>query len=613
MKVLSIILHVSILLTTVSAESSLTTFLKYIEKSARFLQNEVLEKIIEPELKPEYDFIIVGAGSAGCVVANRLSENPDWKVLLIESGGNSNSLQDIPLLVQYLQENKVSAKVQTKPSKFYCLGMNNNSCSWPLGNVMGGSSVINYMIWTRGNKNDYNNWGLKNPGWNYANVTKYFQKIENSQVSDADANFAGKKGPVDINYPSYITEAGKAFVQASKEGGAKYVDYNGRSQNGVSYVQSNLKDGKRVSSNRAYITPVVNRKNLHIKKQSTVTKLLFNSTTKRVIGVEFYCRENFFTVSASKEVILSAGAINTPKILMLSGIGPKEHLASKGITTIADLKVGNNLQDHIAPGGITFTVSTTSLTSSSLSIRNLFDYQFYSEGPLTSPGGSEGIAFHDTNATLNKGWPDIELLQFGGAISSDPVLLQNYNINTTLFSSVYKDLIAENKNAFMIYPLLLRPKSRGNITLNSKNPFDDPVVVPRYLSFISDLATIVRGIKKITDLMNSTAFKTINATLVKANIPGCAHLKYGSSEYWQCYTRHYTFSIWHYCGTAKMGPSADPTAVVDARLRVHKIKGLRVIDASIIPTIPAAHLNAPVMMIGEKGSDMIKEDYGYPI
>ena len=613
MKVLSVILIVSILSTTVSSQSALTNFLKYVEKATRFVQNEVLEKVLEPEVKPEYDFIVVGAGSAGCVVANRLSENPAWKVLLLESGGNENSVQDIPLIAQYLQAIEVTSKVQTKPSKYYCLGMNNCSCSWPHGNVMGGSSVLNYMIWTRGNKQDYDNWSLQNPGWNYDNITKYFQKIEKSRVSDADQSFAGTSGPVDINYPPYRTEAGKAFVEASKEGGAKYVDYNGRSQNGVSYIQSNLKEGTRVSANRAYITPAVKRKNLDIKKHSKVTKLLINSTTKQVTGVEYYSGDKFFKVSATKEVILSAGAINTPKILMLSGIGPKDHLTSMGITPIADLEVGNNLQDHIAPGGITFTVSTTSLTSASLSLKNFIDYQLYSTGPMTSPGSTEGIAYYDTNETLNKGWPDIELLQFGGAVSSDPILLQNYNLNTTFYNSVYGDLVAQKKNAFMIYPILLRPKSRGNITLKSTNPFDDPVVIPKYFGFMSEVNTIVRGIKKITGLMNSTAFKAINATMVEANIPACLDLKYGSSSYWLCYARHFTFSLWNYCGTAKMGPSTDPTAVVDARLKVHTIKGLRIIDASIIPTIPTAHLNAPVMMIGEKGSDMIKEDYGYPI
>ncbi|CAO1440698.1 unnamed protein product [Diamesa serratosioi] len=611
MKFLSAILLVSSILATASTQSTLTFLLKYFEKSARFLQNEVFEKALATEVKPEYDFIVVGAGSAGCVVANRLSENPDWKVLLIEAGGNENVMQDIPLVAQFLQSTEITSKVQIKASRYYCLGMNNNSCVWPHGKVMGGSSVLNYMIWTRGNKYDYNNWARNNSGWNYANITKYFQKIENSHVPDADAGLAGTTGPVDINYSPYRTEAGKAFVEASKEGGAKYVDYNGRSQNGVSYIQSNLRDGSRMSANRAYIKPLINRKNLDIKKESKVTKLLINSTTKRVIGVEYYSNRMFFKVSASKEVILSAGAINTPKILMLSGIGPKEHLISKGITPIVDLKVGNNLQDHVTAGGITFTTSTTTIKSDDLTLRSLFDYQFDSTGPLTSPGGTEGIAYYDTNVTLNRGWPDVEILQFGGALSSEPALQSNFNLNTTSFNSIYGNLLTPKQNAFMIYPILLRPKSRGNITLMSKNPFDDPVIVPKYFNVISDINTIVRAIKKVTDLVNTTAFKAINATLVKVKIPGCENLTFGSSEYWQCYVRYYTFSVWHYCGTAKMGPLTDPTAVVDARLRVHKIKGLRVIDASIIPTIPTAHLNAPCMMIGEKGSDMIKEDYGY--
>lgn len=366
------------------------------------------------DFRRSYDFIIVGAGSAGSVLANRLSENPKWEILLIEAGNDESLFQEVPMVVSYYQVSDKNWYDVTEPSNEYCLSMNNNSCFLPHGKGMGGS--LNYMIWTRGNSKDYDNWdyNLGNPGWNYNNVSKYFKRIEKSFVEDRDSGFAGTSGPVNINYAEYRTEVAKSFVDAGVETGDQRTDYNGDQQLGFSYMQTSTFKGLRVSANKAYINPVWNRPNLHIKNNCHCVKVLLDSVTKRVSGVQIDLKGALYEVIASKEVILSAGTINTPQILMLSGIGPKDHLESKQIKPIVDLPVGYNFQDHVAPGGLSILVNTTTLTLKSiLNIRTVSQFLFNAKGPLTSNGGAEGISFHDTNPNVNKGWPDLELLLTG--------------------------------------------------------------------------------------------------------------------------------------------------------------------------------------------------------
>lgn len=368
------------------------------------------------DFRGSYDFIIVGAGSAGSVLANRLTENPKWEVLLVEAGDDESLLQEIPMVVSYFQISDKNWYDVTEPSDDYCLSMNNNSCFLAHGKGLGGTSSFNYMIWTRGNSKDYDNWdyNLGNPGWNYNNVSKYFKKIERSFVEDRDLGYAGTSGPVSINYAEYRTRVAKSFVDAGIETGDQMTDYNGQQQLGFSFMQTSTFKGLRVSANKAYINPAWSRPNLHIKKNCKCVKVLIDSVTKRVSGVQIDLRGTLYTVQASKEVILSAGTINTPQILMLSGIGPREHLKSKHIKLIVDLPVGYNFQDHVAPGGLSILVNTTTLSLKSiLNVRTVSQFLFSQNGPLTSNGGAEGISFHDTNPTVNKGWPDLELLLTG--------------------------------------------------------------------------------------------------------------------------------------------------------------------------------------------------------
>jgi choline dehydrogenase-like flavoprotein len=581
--------------------------LKFLERGGNQLSREFPD---QSKLSKEYDFIVIGAGSAGCVLANRLSENPKIKVLLIEAGPSENMLMDVPMMVHYLQSYSVNWGYKTEPSDKYCLGMKNNQCNWPRGKVMGGSSVLNYMVYTRGNRRDYDKWSaLGNPGWDFKNVSKYFEKLENFVVSDAAPTNHGTSGPLTVSSIKFKSPTSKAFVRAGIEKGFPKVDYNGPTQTGFSFLQATIKNGTRQSTNVAYLYPITNRKNLHVKKSSHVTRLLIDAE-KRVFGVEFVSRGRVYSVNASREVILSAGAINTPQILMLSGIGPTKHLQQLGIKTVANLAVGYNLMDHTAPGALTFMVnSTTYQHSKILDLKALSLYANTLDGPLSSAGGVESIAFIDTEDPTNPdGFPDLELLHLGGSVNIDPIFKQNFGIRDDIYNDMFAPLGLDG-TTFMVFPMVLRPKSRGRIKLRTKNPFDHPIIIPNYFSDPYDVKISVRGIRQMIDLLDTKAFRRLNAELLKTPLKTCKSYEFNSDDYWECYTRHFTFTIYHHCGTAKMGPASDRRAVVDPELRVYGVKGLRIADASIMPEIISAHTNAPTIMIGEKASDMIKETW----
>uniref|UniRef100_A0A182JBX2 Glucose-methanol-choline oxidoreductase N-terminal domain-containing protein n=1 Tax=Anopheles atroparvus TaxID=41427 RepID=A0A182JBX2_ANOAO len=591
-------------------QDSLLALLGFLQDGGERLTHELPS---QRAIRDEYDFVIVGAGSAGSVLASRLSEVGDWSVLLIEAGPGENLIMDIPMAAHYLQGFNINWDYRTKPSERYCLAFKNNQCRFPRGKVMGGSSVLNYMIYTRGNRRDYDRWAqLGNPGWSYADVLPYFRKLEHNVVPDADPTYAGKRGPLTISYPAYRTNVAKAFVAAAMAKGAPYVDYNGASQIGVSFIQSTTKDGKRDSTNAAYLYDLHGRTNLHVKKQSQVTKIVLDRATKRATGVRFYHAGKFYSVRARREVILSAGAIGSPHLLMLSGVGPAEHLRQHGIKPLVDLPVGYNFQDHTAAGGLTFLVNATQTMTHShiFRLENLMQFQAHSRGPFTSIGGCETIAFYDSERPHDAGgWPDYELLQIGGTVAGDLTYEQNFNYKPDTFQRLYGDIRRRDQDGFTVFPLILRPRSRGRITLNGSNPFTYPIIEPNYFSDPYDLDISVRAIRKAIELSQAEPFRRYSARLLEIPMPGCENHVFDSDEYWKCFSRHATYTIYHHVGTCKMGPRSDRTAVVDARLRVHGVKGLRVIDASIMPEVPAGHTNGPTIMIAEKGADMIKEDW----
>lgn len=564
-------------------------------------------------MEGEYDFIVVGAGTAGCTLAARLSENPKWKVLLLEAGGPESLIMDVPIVAHFLQLGEMNWKYRTQPSDHACLAMNNNRCNWPRGKVMGGSSVLNYMMYTRGNRRDYDRWAeLGNPGWSYKDVLPYFKKYEGSSVPDAEPEYVGRDGPVKVSYVNWRSHIAEAFVEAAQQDGLKYRDYNGKIQNGVSYLHTTTRNSTRWSSNRAYLYPIKGKRpNLHVKKLAYVTKVLIDPQTKTAYGVMVLTDGKMHKILARREVIVSAGAINTPQLLMLSGVGPAKHLREFNIKPIADLAVGFNLQDHTAPA-VTFTTNATSLHFEDFADPTLVNRFNRQEGPYGSPGGCEAIAFWDLeHEDLADGWPDIELFMVGGSMSANPAISRAFGLKKSIYDSMFAEIEDKALNAFMIFPMILRPKSRGRIMLKSADPQKYPLIYANYFAHPYDVDISVRGLLKAISLMDQPGFKKINAKLWDRKVPTCKKYPYKSRAYWECYVKHFTFTIYHYSGTAKMGPSSDRSAVVDHRLRVHGIKNLRVADASIMPEIMSGHPNGPVFMIAEKAADMIKEDHGF--
>ncbi|XP_058799453.1 glucose dehydrogenase [FAD, quinone] [Phymastichus coffea] len=577
---------------------------------------------LDPESRPidrypldaEYDFVVVGGGSAGAVVASRLSEIPHWKVLLLEAGPDENEITDVPSLAAYLQLTKLDWKYKTEPNGRSCLAMKGGRCNWPRGKVLGGSSVLNYMLYVRGNRHDYEHWeALGNPGWGYDQALYYFKKSEdnrNPYLKNSPYHATG--GYLTVQESPWRTPLVVAFVQAGKEIGYENRDINGEYQTGFMIAQGTIRRGTRCSTAKAFLRPVRLRKNLHTALNAHVTKIMINPVTMRAMGVEFVRGGRRQYIRARKEVILSAGAINSAQILMLSGIGPREHLEEMGIPVFRDLKVGDNMQDHVGMGGLTFLVDKpVAIVQDRFQAAPMtMHYVANGRGPMTTLGGVEGYAFVNTKyANASGTYPDIQFHMAPASINSDAgvQIKKVLGITDEVYDKVYRPIA--NHDAWTIMPLLLRPRSRGTVRLRSSNPFQGPKIDANYFDDPHDIATLVEGAKIAMHISEANVFKQFGSRVHQIKLPGCEHLQFASDEYWECHIRHITMTIYHPVGTAKMGPAWDPEAVVDPTLKVYGVDGLRVIDASIMPTISSGNTNAPVIMIAEKGSDLIKLDW----
>jgi len=567
------------------------------------------------KIRKNYDFIVIGAGSAGSVIANRLTENPNWRVLLIEAGGEETEISDVPALAAYLQLGRMDWKYKTEPQPGRaCLGHENMKCNWPRGKVMGGSSVLNYMLYVRGNRKDYDDWEAQgNPGWGYKNALYYFKKSEdnrNPYLAATPYHQAG--GYLTVQEAPWRTPLATAFVEAGVEMGYENRDGNGEFQTGFMIPQGTIRRGSRCSTSKAFLRPIRHRENLDITMNSMVLKILLDHSTKRAIGVRMKKGDKIYTIKAKKEVVLSAGALNSAQLLMISGIGPKYHLNDLGIKVAEDLPVGENLQDHYGTGALAFTVDQpVSLVQTRYeNIPSVLKYAIFGSGPLTVLGGVEGLAWVPTKFTnRSKDWPDIEFHFVSGSPASDGgrQIRKAHGISDTMWQ-MYRPLAY--RDTWSVIPMLLRPKSRGRVMLRSSNPFDKPIFYAGYFTHPEDIRVLVEGVKIALAMAQTKAFLRLGTKFWDTiPMPGCEATELWSNEYWECMARHYTTTIYHHSGSAKMGPPNDPGSVVNHELKVYGIPRLRVIDASIMPTIVSGNTNAPTIMIGEKGADLIKHDW----
>ncbi|KAL1502405.1 hypothetical protein ABEB36_007551 [Hypothenemus hampei] len=558
----------------------------------------------------QYDFIIVGSGSAGSVIANRLSEIADWKILILEAGIQETELMDVPLLGPGLQFTSYNWEYYMEYQEGVFHGLNDNRMHWPRGKALGGTSVINYMIYTRGNRWDYDLWSADgNPGWSYEEVLPYYIKSERARnLVNSNPELHGTNGYLSVENP-FKTKILDAFIEAGPEIGLNHFDYNANIlPYGVARLQATIKNGRRNSVATAFLWPARNRPNLEIVLNAYVTKVLINPENRTAYGVTYIKNGRKYVTRASKEVILSAGAFNSPQLLMLSGIGPKGHLEKLGIKVLEDLPVGKFLKDHLTFPALTFEIDEPYDLRPALYLSQISTYLANGTGALTSLGGAEGIGYIKTAlADYPQDYPDMELLFIGGTLAADRgITSRGMNIRSQVYNSIFKPLTT--KHSWSIFPMLLHPKSTGYMELRSSNPFDYPKFYGNFFSDPEDhdLNAFLYTIRIIQRLSNTTAFQRLGSKLNTSPMYGCSHLTFDSDDYWKCCLKAVSVTLHHQIGTNKMGPAHDPTAVVNPNLQVYGIRNLRVADTSVIPRTIGAHTNAPSIMVGEKASDIIK-------
>ncbi|XP_037300613.1 glucose dehydrogenase [FAD, quinone] isoform X2 [Manduca sexta] len=531
-------------------------------------------------------------------------------------------MSDIPILAPLLSLTPLNWGYTSEPEPRACKDLRGHVCFLPRGKVLGGSSVLNFLIYQRGHPEDYNDWArMGNEGWSYKEVLPYFKKSENIRINDLmNSSYHGTGGYMDIEHAPFHSPLENIFKKAGLELGYEWNDPNGENVIGFSKPQATMRNGRRCSTSKAFLEPVRFRRNLKVTKYSTVTKILIDSQNKKVLGVEFLKNNKRVLVRARREVIMAAGTIGTAQILMLSGIGPTDHLQEMDIEPIVDLPVGYNLQDHVTFSGNAFLVNESGLCLNDIRVGSPESAKAYfsGKGPLTLPGGAAGLAFVRTKITEDpdESRPDMEIVMGAGSLAGDMlgILRSLLGITDKWYWQVYGSLSSKAKqNTFAMNPVLIRPRSVGRLMLRSGHFADHPKIYPNYFDDLNDLRAMVDGVRLVQQIINTKAFQSYDTRLHDSPFPGCEDLVFDSDEYWKCAIMQTSITLDHQVGTCKMASPGDPTGVVSPRLLVYGVTGLRIADASIIPRIPASHTHAPVVMIAEKAADLIKEDWGTDI
>ncbi|MFY9210583.1 MAG: GMC family oxidoreductase N-terminal domain-containing protein [Aestuariivita sp.] len=532
-----------------------------------------------------FDFVIVGAGSAGSVLANRLSQDGKFRVLLLEAGGaDKTPLIHVPIgYGKIFYDARVNWKYVTEPDP----NLDNRPIYWPRGKVLGGSSSINAMVYVRGHPNDYSEWNAAAPGWGWTDVEPIFRRMEDWDGPPSSERGVG--GPLAVHdVTDEVHPLTRIYLEAAQQAGLGVNrDYNGADMEGAALYQITTKGGYRASAARCYLKPAQRRPNLDIRTGAHVTRILFEGT--RAIGVEYRQNGQMKTAHASAEVILSGGAINSPQLLQLSGVGPGRILQDHGISLVLDApQVGRNLQDHL--GSDNLYVSRAPSLNQQLrpllgKIKVALQYALNRKGPL-SLSLNQGGGFI-TLSDVSPG-PDLQLYFSPVSYTRAPV-------------GVRPLMSPDPFPGFLIGFNPCKPTSVGHLQIRSPDPFTAPEMHPNYLDTEHDRALMLAGTKLMRRIAQTTALR---AVIDSELLPG---EDTASDEDIAAYIRKTAWTVFHQCSTCRMG--SDPaSSVVDPRLRVRGLQGLRVADASIFPSIPTGNTNAPAIMVGEKASDLILED-----
>jgi len=579
---------------------------------------------------PEYDYIVVGAGSSGAALATRLAEqDPKLQVLLLEAGGSDDVLNiNVPA---------AALKLQRKPDTDWCFitqpqthamgNMVDRRCCWPRGKVLGGSSSLNYMLFVRGAPADFDSWAAAGAGdtWNYQSVLPYFKRLECVREGDSTVKpspLRGTDGPLPCNLIISPQPSTAQFIESAQKSGLVgpvNEDYNGSSIFGVGKSQYNVRGGKRCNTATAYVVPALSKPaaNLHVLSHAHVQRVLFNER-KEAQGVALKrgtdaarMRDQPETfIRARREVILCGGAIGTPQLLELSGLGSRRVLQPLGISLVHELPgVGENLQDHLAVP-VFHESSLPTLSAADETLKNVWQWLRHGTGPLTG-NMVEAMAWFNTAAHAGAGiprsMPDMQFHFLAGTIGADEFHCFNTRDDAV---ARFKELMTGGlKYTTAIMPTLLHPKSRGHVHIESRSALDAPAIQPNYFTEQADVDSMVEACKvakaiySIPPLSSSTR-RCLTDDMV-ANNPYSPEAE--PEKYWAFYVRAQANTLYHPVGTAKIGPPSDPMAVVDPQLRVYGVKGLRVADCSVMPHLVSGNTNVPAIMIGERAADLIRD------